>query len=156
MAEIKLLKEQLATLWDTGATLADGVRKAANLDNAAAGNDESLFADFFLTVSYDTTAPSAGDIVGELYMLPSTDEGTARFPTGGDGTVGGDFDPQGIFLVGTFEARDPGLDASTEVLAIGGVPLYQGEQRIVFKNVSTKTISVEWQMEYKTYKHQVV
>ncbi len=156
MAEVKFLKENLTTLWDTNATLADAARKAVDFDNAADPPDEATFADFFLTVSFDTTAPAAGDLVGELYVLPSTDEVSARFPTGGDGAVGGNVDPQGIFLVGTFEARSPGLDASTEVLAIGGVPLYQGEQRIVFKNVSGKTISLEWQLEAKFYKHQVI
>lgn len=156
MAKTKFLKEQLVTLLDTNATLANNVRKAALFDNSLAANAESLFADFFLTVSFDTTAPAAGDSVGNLSLLPSTDEATARFPTGGDGTVGGDFDPQGVFLVGTFEARNPGLDASTEILAIGGVALYQGEQRVVLKNVSGQTISLEWQLEAKIYKLEVV
>lgn len=156
MAEVKYLKRELATLWDTGTTLVDGSRKAADYDVGGATPDEALFADFFLTISTDTTAATAGDIMGELYLLPSTDEGTERYPTGGDGTVGGDFDPQGILLVGTFEARDPGTDANTEVLVIGGVPLYQGKVRVVFKNTSGKTISLEWQMEAKVYTQAVV
>lgn len=155
MAEVRYVKEGLVTLWDTDATLADGSRKAADLDNAAAAQDESTFIDFFLTYSTDTTALTAGDTVGELYLLPSTDEATARFPTGGDGTVGTDADPQGAFLVGTFEARNPGTDASTEIVALGGAALFQGENRVVFKNTSGQTISVEWQMEAKIYKMDV-
>ena len=88
--------------------------------------------------------------------MPSDDEGTPVYPTGGDGTVGGDFNPQGDLLVGEFEARDPGLDVSTEVLVIAGVQLYQGKQRVVFQNVSGQTISEEWQLDVKTYRLQSV
>lgn len=156
MAKNKFLKEQLVLLWDTNATLAVDARKAADLDNALAANDESTWADFFLTISFDTTAPAAGAKVGNLWLLPSTDEVTARFPSGGDGTVGNDFDPQAILLVGSFEAINPGLDAATEILALGAVPLFQGEQRVVFKNTSGQIISLEWQLEAKIYKLQLV
>ena len=156
MAQLKLVFEELQQLWDTGTTLAVAARKAADYDGAANPPDGALFADLFLTYSTDTAALTAGDVVGEMYMIPSNSAATPIYATGGDGSVGGDFTPQGIFFVGTFVAVNPGVDGSTEVLGIGGVPLYEGDMRFVFVNTRGKTISLEWELNMKVYRHEIV
>jgi len=154
MAEIKLLRNQPFTVViDDNASLATTVRAAADYDNSA---KLDLGCDVYLQVQYDTTAPSAGDKVAELYILPGDGEGTEVFPEGGDAAgLGTDITPQAILLVGTFESRVPSLTVN-EILCIPGVPLYGHTNRFVILNTSLQIFDSTWQLSIKPYKLQSV
>jgi len=153
MAEIKLLRNQPFTVViDDGTTLADDVRAAADYDNSV---KQDLGCDVYLQVQYDTTAPSAGDKIAELYILPGDGEGTEVFPEGGDADLGTDVTPQAILLVGTLESRRPSLTVN-EILCIPGVPLYGHTNRFVILNTSLQIFDSTWQLSIKPYKLQSV
>lgn len=114
MAEIKQLADTaLQVILDTDAVLVDGSRAAANYDNSI---ELDFLADFLLFVVYDTTAPSVGVLVAELYGLSGNGATPEMFPTGGDGIVGKDVNPQSG-IVGTFRAKNPGINTATGITA---------------------------------------
>ena len=153
MAEIKLLRNSaLTVVIDDGTTLANDVRAAADYDNSV---KLDLSCDIYLQVQYDTTAPSVGDRVAEVYILPGDGAGTEVFPEGGDADLGTDIDPQAILLVGTLESRRPSLTVN-EILSIPGVPLYGHTNRFVIKNVSLQIFDSTWQLSIKPSKLQSV
>jgi len=125
---------------DTDTLLADGGRAAATYDNDA---NKDLYCNAYLTVQYDTTAPSAGDKMGELYVLPGDDAATEAFPEPDEAT---DIDPQKIFLVGVFESRRPSITVDEE-LVIPGIPLYHSGNRFLFKNTSLQQMDATWQLD---------
>ena len=126
------------------ASLADGARAAGDVTTGTKGN--ATHVDLHLTVQFDTTAPNAGDIIGEVYLLPGDGEGSEKFPEGGDGTVGNDVDPQNRLHIGTFESRVPSNSAD-EDLVIPNVPLGVGTDRFVYKNLSGQTMDQTWQLD---------
>ena len=129
------------------ALLANGSRAAADYDN---DTNKDLWCNVFLTVQYNTTAPSAGDKIGELYILPGDDAGTEKFPEGGDAGLGTDDDPQKILLVGVFEAINPSITVD-ETLSLSGIALYHSGNRFVFKNVSGQEMDLTWQLDIVPY-----
>jgi len=153
MPEIKLLRNQPFTVViDDGTTLADDVRAAADYDNSI---KQDLGCDVYLQVQYDATAPSAGDKIAELYILPGDGEGTEVFPEGGDADLGTDVTPQAILLVGTFETRSPSITVN-EILCIPGVALHGHTNRFVILNTSLQIFDLTWQLSIKPYKLQSV
>ncbi len=121
MGDVTVTLGTLARVINADATLANGARKVGELNNAA---NKHLFCNAYLLIPYDTTAPSAGDKVAELYIL-ADDGGVAAsgvsgplFPQGGDGTLGGDRDPQAVHLVAPFEARNPTTETAAGITGI--------------------------------------
>lgn len=150
MAEIKWLADTtLQTLSDPNASLANGVRWAFDYDNST---ELDVLGFLYFAIQYDTTAPAQGDDVLEVYVMPGDGEGTETFPRGGDGTVGGDDDPDARWHVGTVACREPSL-TTDEVLGLV-IPLYPDGNRIVVKNVSQQTISLERIAKLKPWKTQ--
>lgn len=143
------IKTAFATPIDKNASLATGARAAGSLSVATKAGGE--FADLYLTVHFDTTAPSAGTSIAELYLLPGNGESSEVFPQGGDGTVGVDVDPQQNQLVGVFESRSPSI-TTDEVLVVRGVPLGVGTDRLVVKNISGQTFNLAWQLDAVCYR----
>ena len=116
MAEAAPKKTGFQSLIDTGATLANGVRVAADISKATRGN--ATVASARLKVQYDSGPPTAGDEIAELYRLRGDGETpTEGFPTGGDGTTGADVTPDSKHLVGVFRAVQPSLSVD-ETLTI--------------------------------------
>lgn len=152
MADIKYIDGTHTVVINTDATLANNVRAAADYAN---GTNLDLYADFFLVVTYSGSAPTAGTIVGELYVLPSDGAGSPAYPQGGSATVGTDVDPQKSLLRGVFESRSPSTSVA-EILAVTGVPLAPRGNRIVFKNTSGRTFANTWELRMKTYRLQTV
>lgn len=150
MAEIKLKEGSLVTPINDGASLADGVRAAGDYDNSA---NLDMWCHAYLTVQWDTTPPTAGDIVAELYLLPGDGETSQVFPEGGDAGLGSDKTPQKMFLVGVFETVDPSVSAD-EVIAIPNIRLSFEGNRFVLLNTSGQTMDSTWQLDIKTYKMQ--
>ncbi len=120
MTEYKQLADTpRQSILDKDATLADGSRAAADYDNST---ELDLVADAYLFVGYDTTAPTAGDLVAELYNLTGDGETPEMFQTGGDGTVGRDVNPS-RGLVGTFTAINPSIKTGTITGATAANPV---------------------------------
>lgn len=135
---------------DKNAALTDGSRAAGDYDNSSNGD---LYADFFLVVQFDTTAPSAGETIAELYVLHADDSGTPAYPQGGDGTVGSNVDPQRTLMAGVFETRSPSI-STDEVLLVSGVPISPRNMRVVIKNVSGQQFDLTWELRMKPYRLQ--
>lgn len=134
-----------------GATLVDGARKAGAYDNTSLLD---FWCDVFLTYHFDTTAAVVGTIVAELYLLPGDAVSTPNYPTGGDGVVGGNFDPQLSLLVGNFATVNPG--GTDEILCIPGVQLSPRLQRFVLKNTSGFTFATAYKLDIKPSTEQSV
>ncbi len=140
----------LQTVIDKNASLSNDSRAAGDYDNDTA---EDHLAIPYLTVHYDTTAPAAGDLVAELWVLPGDGETTEVFPEGGDGTVGSNVDAQSVFYAGAFESRDPST-STDEVLALPPHKMYPYGNRYVIKNISGQTFNSTWQLDIKPFKEQ--
>lgn len=136
----------------TGGTLATGNRVAQPFDNTV---NLDLYGDAFLTLHYDTSAPTAGTAIAELYLLPGNTVVTPSYPQGGDGSVGTNVDPQKVLLVGVFETRSPSTSVD-EILAVVGIPLSPRLQRFVLKNISGQTFHTGFTLTLKPYKLQSV
>jgi len=153
MADVKLKADTaVQTVIDDGTTLANAARAAGDYDN---GTALDLWCNIYLTVQYDATAPTAGDIVATLWILPGDGAGTEVFPDGGDAGLGTDDDPQGIFFVGSFECVNPSITVD-EVLGIPNVQLHPDGNRFVLRNDSGQTFDLTWQLDIKPVKTQVV
>jgi len=148
--EIKWLDDTAVQTIISGSTLTNNNREAAAYNNST---ELDMYADFELFVKFDTTAPSAGDRVAELFILPTVD-GT-NFPEGGDGTVGDDLDPQQVLKIGVFESRDPST-STEERIVLSGIPLPPRDARYVIKNISGQTMNASWTLKAKPYKLQSV
>ena len=146
MADLKLKEGSLATPIDKNALLTDGSRAAGDYNN---GTNLHVLCDAYLTVQFDTTAPSAGDIIAELYVLHGDGEASEVFPEGGDGAVGADVDPQKPNLVGVFETRSPSITVDEELI-VNDIPLGIGNDRFVLKNISGQQFDLTWQLDIKT------
>ena len=152
MAEIKWLSDTgEQNVIDDNAALTDGSRAAGDYDN---GTELDVLCDVWLTVQYDGGPPTAGDLVADLYVMPSQPDDTT-FPEGGDAALGTDDDPQAIFLVGSFESVNPSTTVN-EVLCIPMVRLYPHDNRFVVKNTSGQTFDLTWQLDIVPHKTQVV
>lgn len=145
MADIKLGEGTFATVINDDATLADGVRAAGDLNN---GTNLEIIGDAYLTVQWNTTAPTVNTIVGELYVLRGDGESSEVFPEGGDAGLGTDDDPQAITLVGVFETINPSLTVDETLIAMD-IPLSIGNNRFVLKNVSGQEFDLTWQLDFK-------
>ncbi len=153
VAEIKLLADTVrTTVINKGVTLADTFRAAGDYDNST---ELDLYCHAYLVLEFNTTAPSAGDSVAELYLLPGDGEVSEVFPEGGDASVGNDVDPQKSLLVGTFETRVPSI-TTVEELCVPGIPLSFEGNRFVIKNISGKVFEDTWEFRIKPYKLQSV
>jgi len=147
MGAVTYTNRARAIVINDDASLATTVRAAADYDNDA---NKDLWCNVFLTVQFDSTAPSAGDKIAELYILPGDDAGTELFPDGGDAGLGTDDTPQKIFLVGAFETINPSITVD-ETLSLPGVPLYHSGNRFVFLNTSGQTMDSTWQLDIVPY-----
>ena len=147
MGAVTYTNRARAIVINDNATLNNGVRAAADYGN---DTNKDLWCNVFLTVQWNTTAPSAGDKVAELYILPGDDAGTEKFPEGGDAGLGTDDDPQKIFLVGVFESINPSLTVD-ETLSLSGIALYHSGNRFVLKNVSGQQFDLTWQLDIVPY-----
>lgn len=144
MADIKLKEAALQSVLATAATLANGVRAAADVDN---GTNLFPICDLYLTLQYGT-APAAGTKVAEVYCLRGDGETSEVFPQGGDGTVGANVTPQQHALAGVFESRSPSTTVD-EVLVVYDVPLGAGKNRFVILNTSGQTWDAGWTLKAK-------
>lgn len=148
MAEIKYLADSsLATVIDPNAAVTNGTRISGDYNN---DTELDLEAIPFLTLQWDSTAPSAGVNVFDLYVLPGDGEGTEVYPTGGVSVR-----PQSVFLVGTFECRSPSTTVD-EVLALPPIRLYPNSNRFVLENVSGQTADAGIIFKIKPQKYQSV
>ena len=153
MADLKLKADTaVQTVIDDGASLATTVRAAGDYDN---GTNLDPFCNIYLTVQFDTTAPSALDVIAEVYILPGDGAGTEVFPEGGDAGLGSNFDPQAAYLVGVITTVNPSTSVD-EVVGIPNVALYPDGNRFVLKHVSGQTYDLTWQLDIKPFKPQNV
>jgi len=127
MPDLKWKDGSIATALDSGLdSLANGSRAISAVIDNDAGLD--LYADFELVVRYTTTAPAAGVITAELFLLPTVD-GT-NYPEGSSS-----LDPQQMLKVGIFESRN-GTTSATERLVLTGIPLPPRDFKVLLKNTS--------------------
>lgn len=151
MADVKLKQDTaLTNVIDDNAALADGARAAGDYDNTSLLDLEAWA---IITVQYDTTTPTAGDLIGELYLIPGEDDTTPTYPDGGDAGLGTDDTPQAIFLIGVFESINPSL-AANEFLATRVFDLYPNNRFIVL-NTSGASYDATWQLDIVPMKRQV-
>ena len=119
-------------------------------DWAAGDYDNSVsldpFAHMFLTVQWNTTAPSAGLNIANLYNIPGDNAATELFPEGGDAAIGTDDIPQKVFLVGTFETINPSITVD-ETLAVANISLFFAGNRFILENVSGEEFDLTWQLD---------
>lgn len=140
----------LIVLIDDGTSLSDGARAAGDYDNSGV-NDGNYWGVPYLTVQFDTTAPSVGAEILELYLLPGSAETTELYPDGGDAGLGTDDDPQQTLFVGAFTTVNPSITVD-EILALPPIPLYPSGNRFVVKNVSGQTMDATWQLELMVFR----
>lgn len=127
--------------------LVDGDWAAGDYAN---GTNLDPFANLYLKVQWNTTAPAAGLNVANVYLLPGDGEGSEAFPEGGDAGIGSDFIPQKIFLVGTFETIDPSITVD-EILGTPSISLYDAGNRFILENVSGQEFDLTWELAIVPY-----
>lgn len=132
----------LVNVIDDNATLADEDRAAGDYDNSS-GFDLCIVK---LTVHFDTTAPSIGKRIADLYVVPGDGESTEQFAQGGDAGLGTDVTPQRALLVGAFETRSPST-TTDEILMLTPWPLYPHGNRFVLVNTSGQVFNLAWQLD---------
>ncbi len=143
MGAITWAKRARTIVINKDATLANNARAAADYDNSA---NLDLACNAILTVQWNTTAPTVGDRIAELWNIPGDGEGTESFPEGGDGTVGTDDDPQAIHSVGVFVSVNPSITVDEE-LTIPAISLHFGSNRFVLRNNSGQEMDLTWQLD---------
>lgn len=148
MANIQWIDGSIATALDTGLnSLANAARAISGTIDNDAGLD--LYCDLELVVQWDTSAPSAGTKIAEVYLLPSVD-GT-NFPEGSSSLT-----PQKSLLVATFESRNPSISA-TERLVASGIPLPPRDFKLLLVNTSGQTYETSGNtLKLRPYKLQSV
>ena len=92
-----------------------------------------LYADFALVAKYTGSAPSAGTLVAQLYLLPSIDG--IHYAS-----VDGSNQPQGALLIAAFESRAAST-SSLEYLMAPGIPLPPRKFKTVLLNSSGQTFA---------------
>lgn len=137
----------VATVINDDATLGEGVRAAGDYDNET---EKDLWGVAYLDVQWDGTAPAAGTIVAELWVLP--EDGNSVYPEGGDSALGTDDDPQPEFWVGKFTSINPSITVD-EIMACV-VPVLYGNNRFVLKNISGQTFDSTWELRFKPFKNE--
>ena len=153
MPEVRQLADTaLINLIINHAALGNNARAAALLTNDTEKDFECIF--MLEDLSYSGTPPTEGDRIGDLYVIPGNGEGTEVFPEGGDGTVGDDVDPQAVFLVGSFETRQPS-DTVVEVLGVVA-RIYAHGNRIVVINRAGQSWDANWDLNAKPVKGESV
>lgn len=153
MAEIKLLDTTaLQTIINDNATLADATRAAADYDT---GTALDIWCIPYIEVQWDSSLPTAGDLIADLYVLPGDNAGTPDYPEGGDAGLGTDDTPQAIFKVGSFESINPSLTVN-EILALRPFRLYPQVNRFVLLNTSGGVFDLTWELRGMMYKLQSV
>lgn len=149
MADLKLQTGVSATnALSTGLdSLADAARALSGaIDNSTNLN---LYMDLQLEIKYTSSAPTAGVIVAEVYLLPTVD-GT-NYEEGGTTIT-----PQASRLVATFESRN-GSTSAFEYLTSLGIPIPVGSFKLLLINKSGKTLASSGNtLKYRTYKLQSV
>lgn len=148
MADFTLTRRARTSVIDDDATLNDGARAAGDLEN---DTNKDNFCDAYLTVQWNTTAPSTGAIVAELYVIYGDGEATEAFPEGGDAGLGTDDTPQKRFLVGVFESINPSQSVDEE-LSIEGIELRPAKNRFVLLNTSGQQFDLTWQLDVVAFK----
>ncbi len=119
---------------------------SAAVDN---GTNLDLFGDLEFIVQWDTVAPSAGDKVADLYLLPSVDD--VNFPEGSVSLT-----PQASLLIGSFESRNPSI-SGVEHLMLPGITLPPRNMKFLLQNTSGQTFDPSGSMLLlKPYKLQSV
>jgi hypothetical protein len=149
MADLKLkagvsatnaLSTELNSLADAGRQISSAIDNSSNLD---------LYMDLELAVQYTSSAPTAGQKVAEVYLVPTTD-GT-NYAEGSTSIT-----PQQALLVATFESRN-GSTSAVERLASLGIPIPVGSFKLELVNTSGKTYASSGNtLKYRTYKLQAV
>ena len=147
MGSVTYINRARVNVIDKNATLDNDVRAAADYDN---DGNKDLACNVYLSVQWNTTAPTVDDRIAFLWVLPGDDEMTEVFPEGGDGTVGADDDPQAIFLAGVFVSVNPSITVD-EQLVIPGVPLHHSGNRFVLKNTSGQQFDLTWDLDIVPY-----
>ena len=140
------------TVINDNAALADGSRAAGDYNNAT--NRDPL-CDVYLTVQFDTTAPSAGTLVAELYVLFGDGAGSQVYPNGGDAGLGTNHTPQASHLAGVFETVAPSTSVN-EVLSIHDVALGAHGNRFVLLNTSGQQFDLTWQLDIRPKRYENV
>ncbi len=149
MATRELLHVPRHIVINKDASLADGSRAMGEFNNktGATDGDASLWATLYLKVQFDTTAPTAGDRIADVYVLHG--DGSESFPNGGDGTgspASVDVDPTVDNRVGSFITASPSTSAD-EIIQLGRkIELEPRTVRIVVKNVSGQTFDATWEL----------
>lgn len=151
LAEGKASSSAVQNVIDDNAALVDGDWAAGDYDNST---HLDPFCDAYLTVQWDTTAPTAGDIVAELYIVPGDNAGSPVYPEGGDAGLGTDKIPQAVFLKGAFESVSPSTSVN-EVLCLENVPL-SIKNRFVLKNVSGQQFDLTWQLDIRPRRYEAL
>ena len=153
MADLKPKRIGALLVINDNAALTDGSRAAGDATTGNKGN--ASWADAYLTIQFDTTAPAAGSTIAELYVVPGDGDASQVFPEGGDAGLGSNVDPQKSLLVGVFETRDPSTSVD-EILIIRGIQLGIGTDRFVIKNVSGQTFDLTWQLDLVFWTYESV
>jgi len=115
----------------THATLKN-LANGAELLSAALGATLDPWGDLIAAISW-ATAPSAGVVAFEVYLLPCVD-GTNYPSQGADGL------PQKALLVGSLESRLPTTNA-LEYMALRRIPLPPGDFKILISNTSAQAVA---------------
>lgn len=153
MARDQLDMSTGGTVITPAATLANGSRKEWDFDNSASGKRDTR-ALVFLSLHYDSSAPSVGTVVAELSVLPGDDQGTPVYPEGGDGTGGADVDPQTSLGRYVFETRSP--STSVDEVLVADVKIWQ-KNRMVLKNTTgSQSINSGYTIRIVPYTHESV
>lgn len=147
MADLKLKAGVSAT--DALTTGLDSLADAARAISGAIDNSTNLdlYMDLQLEIKYTSSAPSAGVIVAEVYLVPTVDgtnysEGSASIT------------PQASRMVATFESRN-GSTSNFEYLDTLGIPIPVGSFKLLLVNKSGKTLASSGNtLKYRTYKLQ--
>lgn len=147
MADLKLQTGvSLTTLLSSGLnSLADGARAISGaIDNST---DLNLLLDLELAVAYTSTTPTAGNIVAEVYLVPTLD-GT-NYAEGSSSVT-----PQSALLVAALETRNPSASA-VERLVAQGIPIPLGSFKLLIVNKAGRAFHASLNtLKYRTYKYQ--
>jgi hypothetical protein len=140
VAATNALSTELNSLADAGRVVSAAIDNSSNLD---------LFMDLQLAVQYTSSAPAAGVVVAEVYLLPSID-GT-NYAEGSTSVT-----PQQQLLVATLESRN-GSTSAVEYLDSLGIPIPIGSFKLLLVNKSGKTYASSGNtLKYRTSKLQSV
>jgi hypothetical protein len=134
------------TLLSTALNSLAGSALSADYDNSA---NLDLFADFEFLVEYVISAPTAGTIAANLYLVPSLDG--SNYAEGGTSVQS-----QAANLIASFESRN-GSASTFERLIVTGVALPPGHMKFLLINVSGHVLATSGNtLRMRTYQLQSV